>query len=439
MKTVLNIFTLLVTLFAFNTNAKPLEFTPNVMAPTHIQSEQEWKEFEEQLDKIKEVGVHAIATQIWWGLVETTDNNFNWQYYERLSSLITSKGYKWIPHIAFHSCSEISQKNCNISLPHWIWNKYPEKLKYKDESGSTSTESISVWATEIILDDYKDFLISFHDRFSNISDSIEEVTLGIGPKGELRYPSFTDVQDNGKNQAHSQLALESYRQFLKSKYKTIDNVNSVWESEYEDFSEIYSLRDSDLDIENQTTKDFYHWYNQSLIDHSEILLTTASRIFTEEKSLLRNISLGVKIPNIHWGRTAELNAGLIRIDENFLNESIGLSYNHLISSIKNSIELTKNESIFFTYTALEKSNIDKASRANDLVSQVAKLALESNIKIRGENSTSNKFGSNQTWDNMWSAIQNNNYSGLTLYRIENITSNPLAFDFLEWIIDNMKN
>ena len=91
------------------------------------------------------------------------------------------------------------------------------------------------------------------------------------------------------------------------------------------------------------------------------------------------------------------------------------------------------------YTALEKSNIDKASRANDLVSQVAKLALESNIKIRGENSTSNKFGSNQTWDNMWSAIQNNNYSGLTLYRIENITSNPLAFDFLEWIIDNMKN
>jgi hypothetical protein len=434
-----NIFYLLYSLFLVCASANSAEFSPNVMAPTDIKTEQEWKSFEEQIDGLKELGVNSIATQIWWGKVEKNDNQFDWSYYVRLSNLIRSKGLNWIPHLSFHSCSKLTQIDCNISMPFWIWTKYEDNLKYVGESGEFSTEAVSVWATETILTEYKDFIISFKDRFQEHSQNVQEIILGIGPKGELRFPSINSVNEIGQNQAHSLLAKKSFRSFIKDKYKTIDNVNSIWAKEYLNFEEIDPLKTSEFNVQEQRSKDFYHWYNKSLTDHAEILITTASRILVSEDSNFNHIELGIKIPNIHWSREAELNAGLIRIDENFLSENLSLSYSHVLESISNSKTLTSNDSIFFNFTGLEKSNREGVSRAKDLVIQISQLALEKSIKIKGENSTTNKFGSNETWDNMWSAVQNNQYSGLTLYRIQDISKNPLAFDFLKWIIDNMKN
>ncbi|WP_127716631.1 family 14 glycosylhydrolase [Halobacteriovorax sp. HLS] len=442
------------------------KFTPVVKATSAINNfdtseDQSWVEFDERLKQMKEIGVNSVATEIWWGVVEKSDNNFDWSYYEKVSNLIIKNGLKWIPTISFHSCEPSLELNCNISVPSWIWTKYNNEelaldsnsLKYLDELGNASVSSVSVWATQIVLNDYKDFIISFADRFSSIANSIEEINLGIGPNGEVRYPkSFSnDDQKIVLNQAHSKLAKQSFINFVKNKYKTIENISSVWGNELTTFENIQTPLSKVL-LENNTllsqySKDFYEWYNQSLIDHVQLVVTTAVRELNKDDSPFKNKPIGTKVPNVpeisKQHRLAELNAGLIRIDTNYLDANPALSYTDLIKSFTTIKELTKYQSFNFTYTGLEKSDQNQdgnlTSRAKTLVIAISELSKSNNIPIKGENTSASTLGSNSSWDNMWSAIQNAQYSGLTINRLEKISSNPLALDFLNWIIDNTKN
>ena len=420
----------------------------------------DWVAFNDQLVKMKQLGVTTISTEVWWSVVEKLDNQFDWSYYEKVSKMIIKNGLKWRPEISFYSCQKSISTSCNIPLPHWIWNKYIENkdvegvnsLKYLDEFGVSSNEVISVWATEYVINDYKDFLISFTDRFSEIATKIDEVIISLGPDGELRYPSYNSEMPStrGLNQAHSKLAIKSFQNFIKEKYKTIENVNSVWSMNLENFSSINPPKDKELSDEiflfTAFSKDFFSWYNKSLLSHAEIVLTTSIRILNGEDSAFLNKKIGTKLPNIHWetevNRLAELNSGLIKIDNEFKNEDLSLSYKNVLESFKKSKILTKFNNFYFIYTGLERSNFENEekvrSRAKDLVFQLSELAKESNIDIKGINSSSKNLGSNISWDNMWSALQNGNYSGITISRIENLSNNPLALDFLSWIIDNMK-
>jgi hypothetical protein len=453
---------------AINSSIIAKDLIPVVTGPISIsnfdlseESVSDWSALNDQLIKMKELGVTTISSEVWWSVVEKTDNQFDWSYYDKLSNVIIKNGLKWRPQISFYSCQKTISENCDIALPHWIWNKYVENksvegansLKYLDENGSSSNEVISVWATEYVLSDYKDFLISFEDRFSEISTSIDEIVISLGPDGELRYPSYSTETPSTKGliQAHSKLAIRSFQNFVKEKYKTIENINSVWSVNLKEINEITPPKDSDLLDESilfsTYSKDFYAWYNKSLLDHAEIILTTSIRIFNSEDSKFKNKLLGTKVPNIHWdtetNRLAELNSGLIQIDEDFKDENLSLSYQSLLNSLSTAKVLTKFDHLFFIYTGLEKSNFENEdkvrSRAKDLVFQLSELSKNSNIDIKGSNSSSKNLGSNISWDNMWGALQNGNYSGISINRMDDLAENPLALDFLCWIIDNMKD
>ncbi|WP_372464663.1 family 14 glycosylhydrolase, partial [Peribacillus frigoritolerans] len=52
-----------------------------VMAP--LGEITDWEAFKAELTQLKENGVYAITTDIWWGLVERKkDNQFDWSYYK---------------------------------------------------------------------------------------------------------------------------------------------------------------------------------------------------------------------------------------------------------------------------------------------------------------------------------------------------------------------
>ena len=51
-------------------------------------SQDNWTNFEKQLKQIKEAGVTGVEFDVWWGLVETNKNSYNWAYYDKMIGLI---------------------------------------------------------------------------------------------------------------------------------------------------------------------------------------------------------------------------------------------------------------------------------------------------------------------------------------------------------------
>lgn len=457
-------FLILIFLFNAMSFAKPKAFTANVMAPNLVgqtsdlvKNQDQWAKFEKDLVKMKELGIQSISTHIWWSVAEPEDNKFDWSYYNKLSQIIIDKGLKWSPIISFHSCQKISE-NCNIKVPSWIWSKYkdsdqiedPRDLKFVSFDGSINEEYISFWATDIVAIEYKEFIQSFINNFNKLDSNILEIVVSLGPSGELRYP-ISELQQS-KPQAYSQLAKQSFRSFVKSKYKTVDNVNSSWDVELKHINDIQPPQNHSffLDKGYKSTygKDFYDWYNNSLTEHGIIVLTTIIRELNKEGSNFINTPIGTIIPGSIWtskndnDRFPELNAGLIRSSDNFWkNENKASGYEYIISSFKEASALTKFDKLNIHLTAIEMTapkemKLDGTSDTS-LAFEISKLANDSNLGIMGQNQSVNVLGSNQAWDNIWNAVQNGNYTGLTIKTMNDISENPLAYDFYKWIIENM--
>ena len=70
------------------------------MAPLHvmhyndssIEEEDDWILFGIQLEEAKEIKVEAISIDVWWGLVEIKNNQFDWSYYIKVFDMIISNG-----------------------------------------------------------------------------------------------------------------------------------------------------------------------------------------------------------------------------------------------------------------------------------------------------------------------------------------------------------
>ena len=71
---------------------------------------------------LKLAGVHGIAVEIWWGIVERSSPfAYNWSLYEELFKLISESGLKLHVALSFHSNMHLSSGGQgSISLPLWI-------------------------------------------------------------------------------------------------------------------------------------------------------------------------------------------------------------------------------------------------------------------------------------------------------------------------------
>ena len=73
----------------------------------------------------------------------------------------------------------------------------------------------------------------------------------------------------------------------------------------------------------------------------------------KEGSNFKNKKLGSHLPNIHWtkstNRLAELNTGLISINEDFSHKDLSKSYQKTVSAFSNSKSLTKFDNLFLIF------------------------------------------------------------------------------------------
>ena len=452
----------------------------NIMAPLDIESHDQWNNFQNRLQSLKANGVSAISTDVWWGKVENEQQGqFNWKYYDRLSSLIEDAGLKWVPIMSFHQCGGNVGDTCDIPPPKWIWSYAQGKsissyfsgseykvtdfndIKYVSELGNQNMEYPSVWSTPLMAELYINFVKSFIQRYKNKSQLIEELNISLGPAGELRYPAYNSHDQNysqspamfprrGSFQGHSTLAHKSYQDYLQLKYSnSITNYNLINESQYLSFKDIYPLSHHELNqiaggdpSFSKRVYDVFEWYHQSLIHHGRTILEGINDI--KKDGPMAKIPLGVKIPGIHWNmgedfglgnglswshRLTEANAGLINPRDKLIHETNnGVGYRKLLIGLK-SIENNISSPIIIHFTCLEMGNnenthLGASSMAKSLVHWFGKESKRNGLTIKGENALEGSLYSKHSWDNIQDALNFAGYEGLTILRMGNLTDNP---------------
>ncbi len=439
------------------------DFVANVMAPllvgdinniNSLESQKAWNELDRGFAELKRIGVHAITTDLWWGAIEKQEGIYNWAYYDKFISLVEKNGLRWIPILSFHQLGGNVGDVGFIPIPDYIWTKHIGKpgvvdensLKYKSEQGNFSREYVSAHATDYVLEDYKRFMVAFRNHFEHKAHLIDEVNISLGPAGELRYPSYNMHDKNagyptrGSLQAYSDISVESFRNFVLNKYKSIENINLNWGSNLSSVSDIYPPDPFFLDSVFYKKgdhfanygKDFFKWYNSSLVDHGRKVLSVAKNILNTTSTKFKGVEIGAKLPGIHWltgsSRLAELSAGLIHTDyQDWYSFDSGYGYKDTLSLFKDLNKDTGlNSKVILHFTALEmndgRGGPPVASRAKSLVFWMAQTAQSQGIIIKGENALGDELENRQAWYNMADALKWGNYKGITLLRYQRIVN-----------------
>jgi beta-amylase len=475
--------------------------TLSVMAPLMIgevinpgseSNKAAWTEFDRQLAEAKKLGIDAVSTDVWWGLIEPKKGEFDWSYYEKLSDHITRAGLKWVPILSFHRCGGNVGDDVSVPLPSWVWADVAsrasggdaEAIKYKSEQGHTSTEYLSLWADNAAMERYVSVMTEFQNHFAAKAKDIGEVNVSLGPAGEMRYPSYNSHDNNtgyptrGALQAYSPLAIDSFRQFVTKKYGNFDGIGKAWG--IKDLDQNHVLPPSDPQgffdrgdhFNMQYGRDFFDWYNQSLVDHGRRMMTAATSIFGQKESPFYGIDLGAKVPGVHWrvgeqqgnnvvlsDRQAELSAGLIATSRgDWDSDAAGRGYRPIFSMFKDVQPANgQGNRIVPVFTCLEMPDGDGGpaikAMPHSLASWAGQEAERQGLWLKGENALNGNLYNDNSWTLMRSFLnfpgQHGYYHGLTFLRMGDVVNNNVArnriteFNTARWrttgnaIVDNI--
>lgn len=275
------------------------------------------------LKALKLLGVEGVELPVWWGIVEKEAmGKYDWSGYLAIAEMVQKVGLKLHVSLCFHA-----SKQPKITLPDWVSRigASEASIFFTDRAGQQYKECLSLAVDDLpVLEGktpiqvYSDFCESFKSSFSPFMGStITGISMGLGPDGELRYPSHhrlaksNKIPGVGEFQCYDKNMLNILKQHAEETgnplwglggphdvptYDQPPNSNSFfsdqggsWESPYGDF--------------------FLSWYSNQLISHGNRLLSLASSIFSEATTTVYG-----KVPLMHsWYRTrshpSELTAG----------------------------------------------------------------------------------------------------------------------------------
>jgi len=432
-------------------------FRALVMAPLYIDiaDRYEWQTFESYLNDIRNIGVTAVSVFVWWGLVEKTQNEYDWSYYDILFKKITDTGLKLQPIIAFHGCGGYVGDTVTIPLPSWIFDVAGSGSKFVNELQDPGYPNVvSFWAenNDAVHKEYREFMTEFQTHFAEYSASILEIGIGCGPDGQLRYPSFDIYEDNGRSYGrgypsrgylycYSKLAELEFAAAMQEKYNTITALNQAWGTRLDDFGPglaptngdaFFDIQNSSAYINGQYGKDFIDWYHSELVTHGKEMITLAIGAFD---GTFADVPLSIRLPGVEWTmgdpimpRSAEVCAGqlLSDFDINVQSDGCGRGYAstmQMIASLKSSYG--REIEVNIAGLELANDNIPPAySMPSSLVFGVADEAHANSVTIRGENAIAPNSGSTFSeggfWWNINQAISNCWYDGITIFSIVDV-------------------
>ncbi|CAK9329245.1 unnamed protein product [Citrullus colocynthis] len=286
------------------------------------------KTVEVSFQAMKGAGVEGVMVDVWWGLVEKErPSEYNFGGYEELLAMAAKFGLKVQAVMSFHQCGGNVGDSCIIPLPKWVvkeMQKDPD-LAYTDQWGRRNFEYVSLGCDNLPVlkgrtpvQCYADFMRAFKQNFNHLlGNTIVEIQVGMGPAGELRYPSYPE--QNGTWRFPGIGAFQCFDKYMLSSLKAAANAagKPEWGStgptdagHYNNWPEDTRFFKKEGGGWNSSYGEFFlSWYSQILLDHGDTILSHASSIFKPS-----SVKISVKIAGIHWhygtrSHAPELTAG----------------------------------------------------------------------------------------------------------------------------------
>ncbi|KAL2331802.1 hypothetical protein Fmac_019383 [Flemingia macrophylla] len=349
---------------------------------------------ENQLRELHAGGVDGVMVDVWWGIVESKGpKKYDWSAYRTLFKSVQDCKLKLQAIMSFHQCGGNVGDSVFIPLPKWVLDvgNSNSDIFYTNHKGIRNKECLSLGVdnqplfhgrTPIQL--YTDYMQSFRDNMEDFLESelFIDIEVGLGPAGELRYPSYTQTLGwvfPGIGE------FQCYDQYLKADFKEAAAKAShpEWElpddaGDANDVPESTEFFKSGGTYQTERGKCFLTWYSNKLLTHGDEILDEANKVFLGCK-----VKLAVKVAGIHWwykteSHAAELTSGYYNLDHRDGYRPIARM-------------LARHKAIF-NFTCLEMRNHEQPaeakSGAQELVQQVLSGGWMENLQVAGENALS---------------------------------------------------
>lgn len=254
------------------------------------------------MQQLKDSGIHGVAVDVWWGAVERRPRRYDWSGYRQLFELITTLGLKLQVVMAFHACGGNVGDNAELPLPCWVTSagERDPDIFFTDRPrestpGQRNRECISLFAAEepgllkgrSAMQCYVDFMRAFRDEFmGELGTLIEEVVVGSGPCGELRFPSYPEPNGwrfpgIGEFQCYDRRALASLAR------AAVAVGRPEWGNAGPHDAGTYNCSPEETGFfrgwggrwDTEYGRFFLRWYSQALLEHGDRMLGAAASVF----------------------------------------------------------------------------------------------------------------------------------------------------------------
>ncbi|XP_062205711.1 beta-amylase 3, chloroplastic-like [Phragmites australis] len=276
---------------------------------------------------LRGAGVEGVMVDVWWGVVEREGpGRYDWEAYAELVRMVERAGLRLQAVMSFHQCGGNVGDSCNIPLPPWVleeMNSNPD-IVYTDRSGRRNPEYISLGCDTLPvlkgrtpIQVYADYMRSFRDRFRDyLGNVIAEIQVGMGPCGELRYPSYPEA--NGTWRFPGIGEFQCYDKYMGASLQAAATAagHEEWgmggphdAGEYKQLPEDTGFFRWEGTWSTDYGRFFLEWYSGMLLEHGDRVLAAAESVFGGTGA-----TLSAKVSGIHWhyrtrSHAAELTAG----------------------------------------------------------------------------------------------------------------------------------
>eukprot|EP00798_Chlamydomonas_sp_ICE-L_P013265 gene13265-19105_t len=289
------------------------------------------------LHTLKQAGVEGVMVDVWWGIAERAGpGSYDFSAYKRLFYKVAAAGLKVQAVMSFHAAGGNVGDTCKMPLPNWVLEvgeQNPE-IFYTDKSGHRNKECLSLGCDQEALFSgrtpvqmYVDFVDAFADKFEHLFGTVlTEITVGLGPAGELRYPSYPEGDGRWRFPGVGEFQCYDKYMLADLKAKADAGGHPEWglsgphdAGNYNSSSWETGFFVSDGGSWNSPYGDFFlSWYSGLLREHAERVLTATSEVVSRRgrPRMLKSSSeetdghlvfefqpackMGMKLAGVHW-------------------------------------------------------------------------------------------------------------------------------------------
>ncbi|KAK1324421.1 Beta-amylase [Acorus calamus] len=272
---------------------------------------------------------------------------------------------------------DVAESNPDIFYTNREGTRNPEYL-------SLGVDNLRLFSGRSAVEIYSDFMRSFRENMKEFLDAglITDIEVGLGPAGELRYPSYPETQGwafpgIGEFQCYDKyLKAEFEAAAMKAGYPDLELPDDA--GTYNDVPDDTKFFQTNGTYTTEQGKFFLTWYSNKLIMHGDQILDVANQAFLGCK-----VKLAAKVSGIHWwykvsNHAAELTAGYYNLDDRDGYRPIARM-------------LSRHEAIL-NFTCVEMHDteqpVEAMSAPQELVQQVFSAGWREEIEVGCENALS---------------------------------------------------